>query len=145
MSYMSSYSTGCEPLTCIIHLSLGTRNSFLLSLYPINKTSEMSCELIPQEHSFLSFTGHFTAIAGNALTPPSLLSDCNFTFFIKPLQCCLTLDLTTNCHISKVWVQDVTPWEHAAVTNMISNWCLPIQSGSSNSRHFMGKAGLRKT
>lgn len=59
----------------------------------------------------------------------------------------MTSDLTSNCYISKVWAQDVdvvTPWEHAAVTNMISNYHLPIQS-SSNPRHLMGKVSLRKT
>lgn len=35
--------------------------------------------LISHKHSFLLFAGHFTAVAGNALTPPSPVSDHNFT------------------------------------------------------------------
>lgn len=127
---MHSLSAGCEPSKCIVFLSWGTRNSSFLSLHSTNKTSEMSYEQISHKHSFLLFANCFTAIAGNLLTPPSLLSDCNFTFFfIKTPQCYLTFDLTASCYISKDRVQDVDmviPCEHAAVTNMISNRRLSI-------------------
>lgn len=150
--YVYSYNTGCEPLKCIIQLSFGIWKSLFLPLFVINKTSEMSYESIRHRHSYLLFAGHFTAVAGNVLPPPSFVwlqfhLFFFFFFFIKTLQWCLTFDLTANCYISKVWVQDVDmiTWEHTAVTNMIRNWRLSIQSRSSISRHFMGKVSLRKT
>lgn len=143
---MCSYSTGHERLKCIVHLSLGTRNSFFLSLYPINKTSEKSYELISQAQ--LSLICRSFHCCCRQCINTSLCLIAISLFFIKTLQWFLTFDLTANCYISKAWVQDVdmvTPWEHVAVTNTISNWHLPIQSRSSNSRHFMGKVNLRKT
>lgn len=79
--YMYSYNRGCESLKCIIQLSFGIWKSFFLSLFLINKASEMSYESISHVHSYLLFVGHFTAVTGDVLTPPSLLSDCNFTTF----------------------------------------------------------------
>lgn len=68
------------------HNLLSALSTFLWALETLSsnfytlQALEMIYELLSHKHSFVLFAGHFTAVAGNALTPSSLEPDQNFTF-----------------------------------------------------------------